>query len=211
MLTVIIAFLLIFIKKKLRFLSVFVLIEELPLTFLICLMVMITLILCFSEKDYLFYFHFWRIFSLYGTLGQLSILSILQMTLHCLLACVVSDEKSAVTSVSVPLCMKLLLSLAATKSFLLFKGQSWLLSLQYFFSSVISFFFWYPNYTYIRDLILSHSLWMLLFYFFILLYLCFPVCVISTALSSRSLILSLICVKSTDEPSEGILHLCYWH
>ena len=77
MLTVIIAFLLIFIKKKLRFLSVFVLIEELPLTFLICLMVMITLILCFSEKDYLFYFHFWRIFSLYGTLGQLSILSIL--------------------------------------------------------------------------------------------------------------------------------------
>ena len=133
------------------------------------------------------------------------------MTLHCLLACIVSNEKSFVISVFVPLCMKFLLSLAAIKSFLLFKGQSWPLSLQYFFSSVLSFFFWYPNYTYIRDLILSHSLWMLLFYFFILLYLCFSVCVISIALSSCSLILSIICVKSTDEASEGLLHLCYWH
>jgi len=100
---------------------------------------------------------------------------------------------------------------AGIKSFLLFKGQSWPLSLQYFFSSVLSFFFWYPNHTYIRDVILSHSLWMLLFYFFILLYLCFSVCVISIALSSCSLILSIICVKSADEASEGLLHLCYWH
>ena len=128
------------------------------------------------------------------------------MTLHCLLACIVSDEKSAVISVFVPLCMKFLLSLAAIKSFLLFKGQSWPLSLQYFFSSVLSFFFWYPNHTYIRDVILSHSLWMLLFYFFILLYLCFSVCVISIALSSCSLILSIICVKSADESIKDINH-----
>lgn len=56
MLTVIFAFLLIFIKKKFKFLSVFILTEELPLTFLICLMVVITLIFCFSEKNSLFIF-----------------------------------------------------------------------------------------------------------------------------------------------------------
>lgn len=66
MLTVI-AFLLIFIKKKLKFLSVFVLIEELPLTFLICLMVMITLILCFSEKGYLLFSFLENIFPVWNS------------------------------------------------------------------------------------------------------------------------------------------------
>ena len=62
-LTVIIAFLLIFfIKKKCKFLSVFILIEELPLTFLTCLMVMITLIFCFSEKNDLLFSFFETIF-----------------------------------------------------------------------------------------------------------------------------------------------------
>ena len=106
--------------------------------------------------------------------------------------------------------MNFLLSLAAVKSFLLFKGQSWPLPFQYFFSSALSSLFWYPSYTYIRDVMLSHSLCMLLFYFFILLYLCFSVYVISIALPSCSLILSIICVKSADESSEGVLHLCYW-
>ena len=147
-------------SRRNLFLSVFILTEELPLTFLICLMVVITLIFCFSEKK--FSFHFWIIFSLYRTLGQLSVLSIftddtpLSSSLHsfrwkvCCYFCVCAF-------------MNFLLSLAAVKSFLLFKGQSWPLPFQYFFSSALSSLFWYPSYTYIRDVMLSHSLCMLLF------------------------------------------------